>query len=120
MEGKAHNFKELRVWKGGMDMVDLCYDFVQDLPNNEKYNLVSQIVRCGNSIPANIAERCGKRTKRHFAEFVTTSLSSCFELETYLLICERRSFGNEELRNKMLAKVLELKNMIHGFRETLN
>lgn len=85
-----------------MDVVDLCYDFVSDLPNEEKFNLRSQIIRAACSIPVNIAEGAGKRTKKHFAEFVTTSLGSCFELETHLLICERRKFGNEKLRNKIL------------------
>ena len=115
----AHNFKELKIWQRGMDVVDMSYDFVSDLPSEEKFNLKSQIVSCACSIPVNIAEGCGKRTKKHFAEFVTTSLGSCFELETHLLICERRKFGNEKLRNKMLVEVGELKNMIFSFRETL-
>lgn len=116
----AHNFKELKIWQKGMDIVDLCYDFVSDLPGEEKFNLKSQIIRSACSIPANIAEGAGKRTKKHFSEFVTTSLGSCFELETHLLICERRKFGNELQRNKILNETMELKNMIFKFRNTLD
>lgn len=115
----AHNFKELKIWQRGMDTVDLCYDFVADLPSEEKFNLKSQITRSVCSITVNIAEGAGKRTKKHFAEFISTSLGSCFELETHLLICERRRFGNEKLRNKILNEIVELKNMIYKFRETL-
>ena len=92
----AHNFKELKIWQRGMDIVDLCYDYIADLPSEEKFNLKSQIVRSACSIPVNIAEGAGKSTKKHFAEFISTSLGSCFELETHLLICERRKFGNEK------------------------
>jgi four helix bundle protein len=115
----AHNYKDLKIWQRSIELVDLCYDFVGDLPQDERFNLKSQIVRCSCSVPANIAEGCGKRTKKHFAEFVTHSLGSCFELETHMIICDRRKFGKEELRNKILKELSELKNMIFSFRETL-
>ena len=91
-----HNFRELKIWQKGIDLVDVCYDFVKDLPKEEKYNLISQITRCACSIPTNIAEGCGKRTPNHFAEYLSTSLGSCFELETHLVICDRRDFGKKE------------------------
>ena len=115
----AHNYKDLKIWQRSIDLVDLCYDYVGDLPQDERFNLKSQIIRCACSVPANIAEGCGKRTKKHFAEYVTTSLGSCFELETHIIICDRRKFGKEELRNKLLKELSELKNMIFSFRETL-
>jgi four helix bundle protein len=112
-----HNFRELKIWQKGIDLVDLSYDIVETLPHDEKYNLISQMKRCSCSIPSNIAEGCSKRTPNHFSEFLSTSLGSCFELETLLVICERRKFGNEELRSQMLEKINELKNMIFSFRE---
>lgn len=115
----AHNFKDLKIWQRSIELVDLCYDYVGDLPNEEKFNLKSQIIRSACSVPANIAEGSGKRTKKHFSEFVTTSLSSCFELETHIIICDRRSFGKEELGKNILKELSELKNMIFSFRETL-
>lgn len=115
----AHNYKDLKIWQRSIDLVDLCYDYVGDLPQDERFNLKSQIIRSACSVPANIAEGCGKRTKKHFAEFVTHSLGSCFELETHIIICDRRKFGKEELRNKLLKELSELKNMIFSFRETL-
>lgn len=115
----AHNYKDLKIWQRSMDLVDSCYDFTSDLPQDERFNLKSQIVRCACSVPANIVEGCGKRTKKHFSEYITTSLGSCFELETHIIICDRRKFGKEELRIKILKELTELKNMIFSFRETL-
>lgn len=115
----AHNYKDLKIWQRSIDLVDLCYDYVGDLPQDERFNLKSQIIRCACSVPANIAEGCGKRTKKHFSEYITTSLGSCFELETHIIICDRRKFGKEELRNNILKELSELKNMIFSFRETL-
>lgn len=114
-----HNFRELKIWQKGIDLVDMCYDFTATLPKDEKYNLTSQMNRCSCSIPTNIAEGCGKRTINHFAEFLSTSLGSCFELETHLVICERRNFGNDVSRNDLTLKIVELKNMIYNFREKI-
>ena len=114
-----HNFRELKIWQKGIDLVDLSYEFASTLPKEEKYNLVSQMTRCACSVPTNIAEGCGKRTSNHFAEFLSTSLGSCFELETHLVICERRDFGSRELRIELTEKINELKNMIFNFREKI-
>jgi four helix bundle protein len=115
-----HNFRELKIWQKGIDLVDGCYDFTATLPKDEKYNLVSQINRCACSVPTNIAEGCGKRTSNHFAEYLSTSLGSCFELETHLVICERRNFGKQELRVELTERINELKNMIFNFREKIS
>lgn len=102
-----------------MDLCDLIYNYTDSLPHKEKFNLIQQLERCSVSVPSNIAEGSGKRTELHFAEFITTALTSSYEIETQLLICDRRKFGKEELRIKILKELNELKNMIFSFRETL-
>ncbi|MFN8116858.1 MAG: four helix bundle protein [Bacteroidia bacterium] len=114
-----HNFKELKIWQVGMDISDMIFEFIATLPNNERYNLIDQLNRASVSIPSNIAEGCGKRTNIHFAEFLSTSLSSCYEVETQLLITERRNIGNKDLRNKILLIIDEEQKMIFKFREKL-
>ena len=102
-----------------MDLCDLIYKYTDSLPDKEKYNLISQLERCSVSVPSNIAEGSGKRTQMHFAEFITTALTSSYEIETQLLICERRKYGNEiELKN-ILNKVEVLQTQISNFRDTL-
>jgi four helix bundle protein len=115
----GHNYKELKIWQKGIDLVDSCYDFTSSLPREEKYNLVSQMTRCACSIPSNIAEGCAKRTASHFAEYLSHSLGSCFELETQVIICERRNFGIIEQRQQLTERINEIKNMIYNFREKI-
>jgi len=111
----AHNFKNLQIWQRSMDLTDITFEYCIDLPVNERYNLIDQINRSSCSIPSNIAEGTGKRTKNHFAEYLTTSLSSAYELETHLLICERRKFGKQVLLNKLLIEIIEIQKMIFSF-----
>jgi len=114
-----HNFKKLIIWQDAMDLCDKIYDYTESLPVKEKFNLVSQLERCGVSIPSNIAEGSGKRTNNHFAEFLTTAFSSSFEAETQLLICERRKYGKKTQLEQLLSMVTELQKKIHNFRETV-
>jgi four helix bundle protein len=112
-----HNFKSLKIWQRSMDLTDLTFEYCKELPIQERYNLIDQLNRCSCSIPSNIAEGSGKRTKIHFAEFLTTSLTSSFEVETQLLICERRAYGSTEKLEECLELVIEIQKMIFNFRE---
>jgi len=112
-----HNFKNLKVWQKAMDLTDLVFDYGKDLPVNERYNLIDQINRCSCSIPSNIAEGSGKTTSKHFAEFLSISISSSYELETQLLICERRNYGSVNKLRECMELVAEVQRMIFSFRE---
>jgi len=114
-----HNFRNLKIWQKSMDLTDLALYYIEELPVRERFNLIDQINRSSCSIPSNIAEGSGKRTINHFAEFLTTALTSSFELETQLLICERRQYGNIDKLKNCLALTSEVQKMIFAFRDNL-
>jgi|ERR1043165_3197656 four helix bundle protein len=113
----AHNFKQLLIWQKSMNLTDVIFDYNKDLPSSERFNLIDQMNRCSCSIPSNIAEGSGKRTKLQFSEYLSISLSSSYELETQLLICQRRGYGNMDELKKVLNLVTEVQKMIFTFRE---
>ena len=102
-----------------MDLTDMIFLYCKDLPSTERYNLIDQMNRCSCSIPSNIAEGSGKRSKLQFAEFLSTSLTSSYELETQLLICDRRQYGTKKLLDDSLQLVTEIQKMIFAFREKI-
>ena len=114
-----HNFKKLVIWQEAMVFCDLLYNYTESLPPREKYNLVNQLERSGVSIPSNIAEGSGKRTNNHFAEFLTTSLTSSFEVETQLLICQKRKYGSDKELLELLTFIEKLQRKIYNFREAI-
>ena len=115
----AHNFKNLLIWQKSMDLTDLTFYYCENMPNNERYNLTDQINRSSCSIPSNIAEGSGKRTKLQFAEYLSIALSSSYELETQLLICERRKYGTKEKLVQALNLVVEVQKMVFSYREAI-
>ena len=102
-----------------MDLTDLIFSYCDELPNAERFNLKDQMNRSSCSIPSNIAEGSGKRTKLQYAEYLSISLASAYELETQLLICERRNYGMKEELVQALNLVTEIQKMIFSFRESI-
>ena len=115
----AHHFKQLLIRQKSMDLTDMTYAYNKGLPNEERFNLIDEMNRCSCSIPSNIAEGSGKRSKLQFAEFLSTSLASSYELETQLLNCERRKYGTKKILDESLTLVNEIQKMIYTFREKI-
>ena len=101
------NFKELEVWKESRILAKDIYKITGDLPENEKYGLVSQIRRCAISIPSNIAEGSAKDSQKDFLRYLQISLGSSFELETQLLLCNDLNLLKSE-KTKIHLEAIEL------------
>jgi len=117
---RRHNFKKLKIWEEGMNIVDDTYELVENFPVLEKFNLTSQLLRCSVSIPSNIAEGTSKSTDKHFNKFIEDSLGSAFEWETQLIVAHRRKYIEEQLFSDLSNKIQQLQKMISGFQSGLN
>jgi four helix bundle protein len=68
-----HNFRKLKIWNEGISIVSATYKLVKQFPDIERFNLVTQLIRCAVSIPSNIAEGTSKSTDKHFNKFLDDS-----------------------------------------------
>jgi four helix bundle protein len=59
-----HNFKELKVWKAGIEITKAVFVLTRTFPSEERFGLTSQITRSAISIPSNIAEGCGRKSNK--------------------------------------------------------
>ena len=95
-----YNYKDLIVWQKSMDLVEKVYQLTATFPQEERFGLTSQIRRCAVSIPSNIAEGAGRKSKKVFRNFLEISNGSINELKTQLEISKRIGFISEnELEN---------------------
>ena len=115
---KRHNYKNLKIWNLGIEIVDDVYKLIESFPKDEKFGLISQISRCSVSIPSNIAEG-SSRTDKSFSHFLDISLGSSFELETQLIIASKRNYISKEQLNKLEEKIAEFQKMTMGFQNKL-
>jgi len=54
------DFKKLSVWEKAHQLTLNIYQSTDQFPNDERYELTSQMRRSASSIPSNIAEGCGR------------------------------------------------------------
>ncbi len=80
------NYKDLKVWEKGHLFTLKVYDVAKLFPKEEIYSLINQIRRAASSIPANIAEGCGKNSQNEFAHFLNIALGSANEAEYFLIL----------------------------------
>lgn len=115
---RFNDYKKLIVWQKSMDVVELVYTHTKKFPKEEIYGLVSQIRRSAVSIPSNIAEGSGRKTKKEFSHFLTIALGSTSELETQLRIAQRLDFISDKdfkYTNELLIEVIK---MLHKLIES--
>lgn len=114
-----NNYKDLKVWEKGMQLVEIVYFLSKKLPYDEKFGLISQIKRCSISIPSNIAEGAGRNSKKEFIHFLSIANGSTTELETQLILILRLKLISSEEVKTALDFCKEIKNMNFALQNSM-
>ena len=114
------DFKELKVWEKAHQLTLSVYKATVDFPRDELYGLTSQIRRSSASIPANIAEGCGRKGDAELARFLQIAMGSASELEYHLLLASDLNLLNSSDYERLANDVTEVKRMLASFIKKLN
>ena len=106
------NYKDLKVWEKAHQFTLKVYERTKLFPKEELYSLTNQLRRASASIPANIAEGCGKNSQLDFANFLNIALGSANEAEYYLILSKDLKYLNLEDFEVLLKTINEVKAMI--------
>jgi four helix bundle protein len=106
------DFRDLKVWEKAHALVLVCYELTKPFPREEIFGLVSQIRRAGSSIPANIAEGCGRRGNAELHRFLQMAMGSANELEYHLLLSKDLGYLKAEDHQRTQPQVEEVKRML--------
>lgn len=98
------SYRDLKVWQVGIDLAEECYLVTRTFPREELYGMISQIRRASASIPANIAEGHGRKTRTEYLQFLYIAQGSLKELETHLLLSKRVQLGSKEVIDSLLNR----------------
>ena len=109
------DFRNLQVWDKGHRLTLDVYQATTSLPREELYGLTSQLRRSASSIPANIAEGCGRSGDAELARFMLIAMGSASELEYHLLLAKDLSYLNSLQYEDLHKKTQEVKRMLAPF-----
>jgi four helix bundle protein len=105
------NFRDVLVWNKAHDVALSVYALTQSFPRDERFGLVTQMRRSAVSIPANIAEGCG-RSDPEFIRFLEISKGSANELDYQLHLSRELGFMTEVKYLEISGKILEVQKMV--------
>ncbi|MEK7397216.1 MAG: four helix bundle protein [Candidatus Poribacteria bacterium] len=116
------SFEKLEVWKDAMGLAEMIYKMTKNIPEEEKYGIVSQIQRAAVSVSVNIAEGRGRHHVKEQIQFFYTSRGSLYEVITLLKLCLSLEFIDQNKYEKVIAKcesiLSKLSGLINSLKET--
>ena len=106
-------FRKYQVWELGHEITLEVYKLSKQFPKEELFGLTSQMRRCSSSVPANIAEGCGRETEKEFKRFLVIANGSATELEYFLILVKDLKLADQESIEKLIEKVDQLKRSLN-------
>jgi len=113
------DFRKILVWEKSHKLTLQLYKITSLFPKEELYGLTSQIRRASASIPANIAEGCGRNTQTELARFIHIASGSASELEYHLILAHDLGYIQSSIYPELSESINEIKRMLNGFEKTV-
>ncbi len=106
------NYKDLKVWNRSHQLTLKVYQMTKRYPKEELYGITHQLRRCVSSIPANIAEGCGKNSQKDLGNFLNIALGSANEVEYFLLLSNDLRYLQKDDYINLDDNINEIKAML--------
>ncbi len=113
------DFRRLKYWEKAHRLTLAVYETTASFPREEQFGLTSQLRRACSSIPANIAEGCGRDGNAEFQRFLRMAAGSASELKYHLLLARDLQLIAPPDYDKLSEEVTEVKRMISVFIQRL-
>jgi len=115
----SQSFRDLKVWKKSMDLVERIYVVSKRFPPDERFGLTAQIRRASVSVPSNIGEGSRRKKRNVFLNHLDIALGSQAEVEVQLEIAYRLKFLPALEYKRTQAAVEEIGRMLNGLTMSL-
>jgi len=112
-------FRDLLAWQRAMDLVVAVYAATKKFPKDETFGLVLQLRRAVVSVPSNLAEGFGRRSRTDYARFIQIALASLFEVQTQLEIARRLDFLTKEEFTRLNTLSREVEYLMSRLRQKM-
>lgn len=113
------DFRKLKVWEKSHALTLNVYRATQLFPKDERFGLVDQARRACASIPANIAEGCGRSGDAELGRFLQIAMGSASELEYHLLLAKDLGYLSTDDHSSLTHDLVEVKQMLASLIKTV-
>ena len=118
--GAIKSYRDLQVWQKGMQLASLVYQTSRVLPKDAQFGQISQMRRASVSVPSNIAEGYGRRSRADYVRFLNMAMGSLFELQTQAEIATNLGYFADEDSQPLAKDARELERMLSAMIRKLS
>jgi four helix bundle protein len=109
------DYRKLLVWERSHRLTLEVYGATSRFPKDELFGLTSQVLRSAASIPANIAEGCGRNGDVELARYITIAMGSANELDYHLLLARDLGYLSPPHYDQLSLETQGIAKMLAGF-----
>jgi four helix bundle protein len=113
------DFRQLAIWQRSHQLTLAIYKLTRTFPSDERYGLTAQLRRAMASVPANIAEGCGRDSDPELKRFLDIAHGSASEADYHLFLATDLGYLTGEEHIPLAREISELKRMIGAFSRRL-
>lgn len=113
------DFTQLEFWSRSHQLTLSIYKITTNFPKEEQFGLSSQMRRSAASIPANIAEGCGRSSPLDTKRFFTFASGSISELQYQLLLSKDLVYINNQQFKELSEELTSIRKMIYRYSQKL-
>jgi four helix bundle protein len=113
------DFRALKVWEKAHRLTLAVYKATSTFPQHEMFGLTSQLRRASVSIPANIAEGCGRNGSPELVRLLRIACGSASELEYHVILSADLCYSNKADSEHLIKQVTEVKRMLTSLIQKL-
>ncbi len=113
------DYRKLQVWQRSHALILEIYHLTKSFPKEALLGLTSPLRRCGSSIPANLAEGCGRDSDAALKRFVDIAYGSASETEYFIFLANELGYIRAPDYHGLSAEIVERKKMLGGLTRKL-
>ncbi|MCF7688658.1 MAG: four helix bundle protein [Cephaloticoccus sp.] len=113
------NYRDLAIWERSHALTLKVYAVTNAFPKDELFGLTSQIRRAVVSIPANIAEGCGRDSDAELKRFLDIAHGSASEVEYFLILTKELGYMPMIEAEALSTEIGQIKRMLGAFSRKL-
>lgn len=113
------DFRKLEVWYLSHQLTIDIYNVTKSFPKTEIFGMTSQMRRASSSIPANIAEGCGRESDKELHRFLHIANGSANELSYFLELSKDLLYLPQDEYDRLQGEAVRIKKMLWSLIERI-
>jgi four helix bundle protein len=109
-----HDFRRLHVWQRSRELAVALDAATRHFPKCDRGVVAGQLRRAAFSIPSNIAEGCGKGSRKETIRFLQIASGSAHETENHLMIAADLGYLSPAALDELGGQLKSIQRMLAG------